>query len=157
MDILHLLDRLEELIGEGFGVPGTGKVLVDRTRLFELFDELRAAIPESVKHAEEVLAQRDTIMEDAHADAHRRQKIDQDDLVRAAREEAENIIEQGKRRGAEEVAKAEAEAAERLRQVNEYTLLQLRRLETSLTSQLGTIQGAIADLTEADRLTPRSH
>ena len=106
MDILHLLDRLEELIGEGFGVPGTGKVLVDRTRLFELFDELRAAIPESVKHAEEVLAQRDTIMEDAHADAqqvrdeadaYRRQKIDQDDLVRAAREEAENIIEQGKR------------------------------------------------------------
>lgn len=160
MDIMHLLDRLEELIGEGFGVPGTGKVLVDRQRLFDLFDELRAAIPEDVHEAEEVLEQRDQLLEDARAAAKRlrdeadaiyRQKLDEHDLVRAAREEAEKIVEQGRQRGEQVLAKAEAEANDRLHQVNDYTLTQLRRLETALSTQMNTIQQAITDLSAAER------
>ncbi len=163
MDILHLLDRLEELIGQGFGVPGTSKAIVDRQRLYELFDELRSAVPDSVQHAEEVLQQRDTLLDEAREAAKRmreeaeaiyHQRLDSHDLVRAAHVEAERILAEGHQQGAEAVARAEAEATERLNQVNDYTLQQLRKLEGSLTSQLSTIQTAMGQLTDPTR-TPR--
>lgn len=164
MDVLHLLDRLEELIGEGFGVPGTGKVMVDRQRLFELFDELRASIPDSLEQATDVLKQRDRLLEDARlgaqnlreeAEAAYRQKLDQHDLVRAAHAEAERIVEQGRRQAQEQATQAHHESTERLRQTNEYILLQLRRVETTLDTQLTAIQVAIGEMTEPDRVTPK--
>jgi len=164
MDVLHLLDRLEELIGEGFGVPGTGKVMVDRQRLFELFDELRAAIPDSLEHAQEVLSQQDRLLEEARLGAQHlreeaetayRHKLDEHDLVRAAHAEAEKLVEQGRRQAQDQAAQAHHEAAERLRQTNEYILLQLRRVETTLNTQLSAIQVAIGEMTEPDHVTPK--
>ena len=61
MDILQLIDRLEELFNDAKAVPFTHNVVVDEDRMLEIIDQMRIAIPEEVKKAQQVLAQRDRL------------------------------------------------------------------------------------------------
>ena len=54
MDILQLIDRLEELFNDAKAVPFTHNVVVDEDRMLELIDQMRIAIPEEVKKAQQV-------------------------------------------------------------------------------------------------------
>jgi len=51
MDILHLVDRLEELVNSSRSLPFTHTILVDEDRVLELIDQMRVSIPEEVKKA----------------------------------------------------------------------------------------------------------
>src|SRR5512133_3403188 len=110
MDILQLIDRLEELFNDAKAVPFTHNVVVDEDRMLELIDQMRIAIPEEVKKAQQVLAQRDRVMAQAQEEANRtialaREKADQlaskDSVVVEAQRRAEQILNQ---------ARADAEA-----------------------------------------------
>ena len=59
MDILQLIDRLEELFNDAKALPFTHNVVVDEDKMLELIDQMRIAIPEEVKKAQQVMAQRD--------------------------------------------------------------------------------------------------
>ena len=41
MDILHLVDRLEELFNESRAIPLTKNVAVDEDRMLDLIDQMR--------------------------------------------------------------------------------------------------------------------
>jgi hypothetical protein len=110
MDILQLIDRLEELFNDAKAVPFTHNVVVDEDRMLELIDQMRIAIPEEVKKAQQVVAQRDRVMAQAQEEANRtlqlsRDKADQlierDIIVQEAQRRAEQILSQ---------ARADAEA-----------------------------------------------
>ena len=110
MDILQLIDRLEELFNDAKALPFTHNVVVDEDRMLELIDQMRIAVPEEVKKAQQVMAQRDRVMAQAQEEANRtlqiaRDKADQlvqkDMIVGEAQRRAEQIINQ---------ARAEAEA-----------------------------------------------
>ena len=94
MDILQLIDRLEELFNESKTVPLTRNVMVDEDRMLDIIDQMRIAIPEEVKKAQQLLGQRDRLLAQAQEEANRtlelsRQKADQ--ILAQARNEAENI------------------------------------------------------------------
>jgi hypothetical protein len=81
MDILQLIDRLEELFNDAKAVPFTHNVIVDEDRMLELIDQMRISIPDEVKKAQQVVAQRDRVMAQAQEEANRtldsaRQKAD---------------------------------------------------------------------------------
>src|SRR3970040_1469971 len=110
MDILHLVDRLEELFNQARPIPLTHNVIVDEDRFLEIIDQMRISIPEEVKKAQQVVAQRDRVMAQAQEEANRtltlaREKADQlaqkDLIVQEAQRRAEQIVSQ---------ARAEAEA-----------------------------------------------
>lgn len=110
MDILQLIDRLEELFNDAKAVPFTHNVVVDEDKMLELIDQLRITIPEEVKKAQQVVAQRDRVMAQAQEEANRtlqiaRDKADQlvqkDMIAQEAQRRAEQILSQ---------ARAEAEA-----------------------------------------------
>jgi cell division septum initiation protein DivIVA len=116
MDILQLIDRLEELFNDAKAVPFTHNVVVDEDRMLELIDQMRIAIPEEVKKAQQVLAQRDRVMAQAQEEANRtlglaRDKADQltqkDMIVQEAQRRAEQIINQA--RGEAEATRADAD------------------------------------------------
>ena len=65
MDILHLIDRLEELFNESRAIPFTHNVVVDEEKMLDLIDQMRVAIPEEMKKAQQVLTQRDRILAQA--------------------------------------------------------------------------------------------
>ena len=86
MDILHLVDRLEELFNESRPIPLTHNVIVDEDRMLDLIDQMRVAIPEEVKKAQQVLSQRDRIMAQSQEEANR--------TLSLAREKSEGLVDQ---------------------------------------------------------------
>src|SRR3990170_1227442 len=145
MDILQLIDRLEELFNDAKSVPFTHNVVVDEDRMLELIDQMRITIPEEVKKAQQVVAQRDRVMAQAQEEANRtvnlaREKADQmsqkDMLVQEAQRRAEQILAQAR-------ADAEATRADADNYVIE-TLMQLQdqiaRLSNQVSNGIRTVQ-----------------
>jgi cell division septum initiation protein DivIVA len=85
MDILHLVDRLEELINSSRSVPFTHTILVDEDRVLELIDQMRVSIPEEVKKAKKVLGESERIKADAKEEAER--------TLNAAREQSSALVD----------------------------------------------------------------
>jgi hypothetical protein len=103
MDILHLVDRLEELFNESRPLPFTHNVVVNEDRMLDLIDQMRVSIPEEIKKAQQLVAQRDRLLAQAQEEANRtlalaREKSDQmierDAIVADAKIRAEQIIQQ---------------------------------------------------------------
>ncbi|MCX6058221.1 MAG: hypothetical protein NTW69_08730 [Chloroflexi bacterium] len=137
MDILQLIDRLEELFNDAKALPFTHNVVVDEDRMLELIDQMRIAIPEEVKKAQQVMAQRDRVMAQAQEEANRtlqlaREKADQmmqkDIIVQEAQRRADQIISQGR-------AEAESTRADADNYVVE-TLMQLQEQIAKVSNQV---------------------
>jgi cell division septum initiation protein DivIVA len=137
MDILQLIDRLEELFNEAKTIPLTHNVMVDEDRMLELIDQMRIAIPEEVKKAQQVVSQRDRVMAQAQEEANRtlqlsrdkaEQLIQKDMIVQDAQRRAEQIINQAR-------AEAEATRADADNYVVE-TLMQLQDQIAKLSNQV---------------------
>ena len=148
MDILHLVDRLEELFNQSRPIPLTHNVIVDEDRFLEIIDQMRISIPEEVKKAQQVAAQRDRILAQAQEEAARtialaKQKgeeiVARDAIVQAAQARSEQILAQ---------ARSEAEITRR--DGDEYVIETLRALEAEITRLQSQARNGIAKLT-ADR------
>jgi cell division septum initiation protein DivIVA len=145
MDILQLIDRLEELFNDAKTVPFTHNVVVDEDRMLELIDQMRIAVPDEVKKAQQVVAQRDRVMAQAQEEANRtvgqaREKADQlthkDMVVQEAQRRAEQIIAQA--RADAEAIRSDADnyVVETLMQVQD----QLGKLSNQVSNGLRTVQ-----------------
>ncbi len=137
MDILQLIDRLEELFNDAKALPFTHNVVVDEDKMLELIDQMRIAIPEEVKKAQQVMAQRDRVMAQAQEEANRtlqiaREKADQmmqkDIIVQEAQRRSDQIISQGR-------AEAETTRADADNYVVD-TLMQLQEQITKISNQV---------------------
>jgi cell division septum initiation protein DivIVA len=105
MDILHLVDRLEELFNQSRPLPFTHNVIVDEDRMLDIIDQMRISIPEEVKKAQQVFTQRDRVLAQAQEEAGRKlvlaqekadQLVDKDLLVQDAQKRANQIVEQAR-------------------------------------------------------------
>ena len=105
MDILHLVDRLEELFNNSRAIPLTHNVIVDEDKFLDIIDQMRISIPEEVKKAQEVFTKKDRYMAQAQEEANRtlqlaRDKasdlIDKEALVSDARRRADQIVDQAR-------------------------------------------------------------
>ena len=85
MDILHLVDRLEELFNESRTVPFTRNAVVDEDKMLDIIDQMRVTIPNEVKQAQQILSQRDRFLAQAQEEATR--------IVALAREKADQMVE----------------------------------------------------------------
>ena len=105
MDILHLVDRLEELFNKSRPLPFTHNVIVDEDRMLDIIDQMRISIPEEVKKAQQVFAQKDRVLAQAQEEAGRKLSIAQekadhlvekDMVVADAQKRSNTIIEQAR-------------------------------------------------------------
>ena len=144
MDILHLVDRLEEIFNAGQPVPFLHRMLVDEDRVLEVIDQMRVSIPEEVKKAQQVLDQRDRIMAKAQEEAARTvqlakekadQLVDREALVAQAQGRADQIILN---------AKTDAEAIRA--EADDYALESLVKLESELGRVLNQVRNGISKL-----------
>lgn len=144
MDILHLVDRLEELFNNSRSVPFTHDVIVNEERMLDIIDQMRVSIPEEIKKAQQLLAQRDRILAQAQEEVNRtlalaRDKsdtlVERDAIVQAANARAEQII-----------AQAKAEGENTKREADGYVLESLNRLENEMNQLLIQVQNGIQTL-----------
>ena len=85
MDILHLIDRLEELFNNSRPIPLTHNVIVDEDKFLDIIDQMRISVPEEVKKAQTVFSQKDRVMAQAQEEANR--------TLQLAREKADSLVE----------------------------------------------------------------
>ncbi len=147
MDILHLVDRLEELFNESRGIPLTNQVVVDEDRMLDLIDQMRVSIPDEVKKAQQLLAQRDRILAQAQEEANRtlvlarersEQLVERDAIVQAGQNRVDQILEQ---------AQLDAEATRG--DADTYVFDSLTRLEVEIERILNQVRNGILTLQQA--------
>lgn len=142
MDILHLIDRLEELFNESRPIPFTHNVIVDEDRMLDLIDQMRVAIPEEVKKSQQILAQKDRILAQAQEEANRTLAI--------AREKSEQLIERdaiaqsAQARADQIVAQIAADADIQRQEADQYVIDTLQKLEMELERYLNQVRNGIA-------------
>jgi F0F1-type ATP synthase membrane subunit b/b' len=136
---------LEELFNDAKAVPFTHNVIVDEDRMLELIDQMRISIPEEVKKAQQVVAQRDRVMAQAQEEANRtldiaRQKADQltqkDMIVQEAQRRAEQILAQARADGEATRIDADNYVVDNLMQLQD----QLARLTNQVNNGVRTVQ-----------------
>ena len=155
MDILQLIDRLEELFNESKNIPLTRNVMVDEDRMLDIIDQMRIAIPEEVKKAQQLLGQRDRVLAQAQEEANRtlelaRQKADQ--LA-----SKEMVAQEAQRRADLILVQARADAENIRVDADDYVLdslnqlqAELERITNQVTNGIRTVKDEQARRTPAD-------
>ncbi len=141
MDIQHLVDNLEQALNESTRVPLSAYLIVNEEKVYSLLDQMRVAVPEEIKRANRIEAEKDRILAQAKEEAERirdlaRQEagelVKRDAIVNAAQHRAENILERARR------------DADALRQdADVYIMDVLNRLEEDLTRTLKVVQNGL--------------
>jgi cell division septum initiation protein DivIVA len=141
MDILQMIDRLEELLNESRPLPFTHNVIVDEDRMLDLIDQMRVSIPEEVKKAQQILAQRDRLKAQAEEEANR--------TITRAREKSEQLVEQNPiaqaaHLQAEQIILQSRQDADVIRQdADHYVIETLRGLEIEMDRILTQVRNGI--------------
>ena len=123
----------------------------------ELVDQLRLTIPEEIRTAEDVLSQKDQILNTAANDARRTKSMAEDEL--RARLNNNEVVTQAETRAAETIRDAEeritrmleqseAEAISRKTEADAYALRSLRTMEIELGKLAGSVRKGIEVLAE---------
>jgi cell division septum initiation protein DivIVA len=144
MDILHLVDRLEELLNQSRPLWFTHNVIVDEDRMLDIIDQMRVAIPDEVKKAQQLLAQSDRVIAQAQEEGNRtlaiarekgEQLVERDAIVQAAKARADQII-----------SEARLESEQTRRDADEYVIETLTRMEIELDRALTQVRNGIRAL-----------
>lgn len=119
MDIMALIDRIEEIVDNGKGVPFTNNKMVEPDAVYELIDEIRAQYPDELKQARWIVKERQEMLEEAEKEANRileeareraRALAAEQEVVRLAESQAADILDKARnqereiRLGAEDYA-----------------------------------------------------
>jgi vacuolar-type H+-ATPase subunit H len=142
-DVLVLLDRLEELVGVGRRMPFSTRVMVEEEEFLGLLDQIRAAVPREIRHAQRVVEERAEIITSAQHEAAK--------ILDHARTQAEYIIsDQGvmneaRQRGEEYLRQVEMEQRRSIGQIDDYALQQLGRVEEAIQDGLNLVMDALRE------------
>jgi len=147
VDILHLVDRLEALLNQSWRIPFTSNVVIHEDDFLDIIDQMRVSIPEEVKQARRVSAERDHVLEQAQQEADRIIALAQEqagsladdhEVMRSAYTKADEIIVQANRSA--EVVQSEADV---------YVMESLSTLEEYLMRLLTTVRNGIRQVQES--------
>ena len=137
MDSLENLSAAIQLVEEARGVPLSASFVLHRGEFLELLDQIKDGLPKDLEYAQQIIAQRDQIIEEGHQNAEAlinsareevAQMIEQTAIVKAAREESKRILAEGR------------EAADEERtEVEQYIDSRLATLEVILTKTMDAV------------------
>ena len=149
MDILHLVDRLEELFNNSKPIPLSHSVVVDENSFMDIIDQMRISIPEEIKKAQQIISQKDRILAQAQEEANR--------TVSIAREKSERMVEksdiyQSAQTKAEDITRqAQLDAEQAQHDADRYVADTLVGLERELKRILSQVENGINTLQPKDQ------
>ena len=141
LDIEYLIDRLEELLDRGTRVPMTTRVVIDENEYLRLIDQMRISVPQEIKNARQVEAEREARLAAAQEQA--------EAMIQAAHERcdgmvAEHVVLAQAQQRADEVLTHSYQEASRIRgEADAYALEVLHRIAAQLESFGQTVQNGI--------------
>ena len=176
MDLLHLVDRIEELLATAQKMPIGNRAIIDRRRMLDIIDQMRIAIPHEVREAQEIVARRDHVLREAEEDrrlieaqAQERasRMVESHEISLAARARAEEIAREAERRLQDRIDEANSDisqridesrsiAREQMRAADEYARDLLERLERQLGTFTKSVRAGIDQLEPTPQSIARS-
>ena len=144
MDIQHLVDRLERTLTESRRLPFSSSLVVDEDRIYNIVDQMRVSIPEEVKRANRVEAEKERILAQAKEEADRIKElakqeaselVRRDSIMGSAQQRSETILERARREA--DIMRAEADS---------YALGVLTKLEEDLLRSLSVVRNGMHKL-----------
>lgn len=166
MDLLHLVDRLEEMLAGAQKMPIGNRSILDRRRMLDLIDQMRVAVPHEVREAQDIVARRDAVRRDAEeegrlivaqAEEHASRLVEASEITQAAKRRAEEIAAEADRRLEARIQEANADiqqrimesrriASEQMRAADDYARELLERLDRQLSAFTRSIRAGIEQL-----------
>jgi len=152
IDSLHLIDRLEEMVAEGRRMPIGAGIVLDRRRLLDLVDQMRAALPNEIREADDILRRRDEIIARAEeeakikisrAEAQADEIIENDNIVRAAHARADMLVREAEARCDRMLADAEMQAKSRMAEAEKLANEQMDEADRYATEMLRRLEGQL--------------
>lgn len=166
MDLLHLVDRLEELVASAQKMPIGNRAILDRRRLLDVVDQMRIAVPQEVREAQDIVAHREAIRREAEeegrillaqAEERAARLVESNEITQAARQRAEEIAHEAEARLEDRIAEANADIQQRInesRQIareqmaaaDDYARDLLGRLNRQLEAFVGSVRNGMDQL-----------
>lgn len=151
MTIESLLEEIDTILDEGKTVPFTSNILVDAAAIKTAIEDIRLNMPDELMQARKIASERkeilaaaqenaDKIIEKAHLRA--KEIISEDEITRGAQAQAEEIIQQAKAQSNEIMEKTRAAATELTEQARNWS----REMRSSASDYVESIV-AVADET----------
>ena len=134
MDIMHLVDRLEQIITEGRHIPMTASVILDEDRLFNIIDQMRISIPEEVKKAGRVMAEKERFLAQAKEEGSRIRELAKAEAEELVKRDA--ITQMAQQKADSLMAQAEQDALQLREDADIYVTNVLTKLEDDLLRSL---------------------
>ena len=141
MDIQHLVDRLEQALNESFRFPLSAYLFVNEDRIFNIIDQMRVAIPEEVKRANRIEAEKDRILAQAKEEADRIRELAKQEAAELVRRDAVTLSSQQRADNILERARREAEALRH--DADAYVVEVLINLEEDLLRSLSVVRNGL--------------
>ncbi|MFD7918630.1 cell division initiation protein [Streptomyces sp. NPDC059740] len=137
MDVQKKLDDIAAAVSGARSVPMSASCVVNRAELLALLDEVRQALPGSLAQAQELLTDREQMVEQARAEAERiiesaqaqgGSLVSDTEVARRSQAEADRILSEARR-----------EAEEIRAQADDYVDSKLANFEVVLTKTIGSV------------------
>ena len=137
MDYLEAIEQLEEMIRKAKSVPLSASAVIPREGALALVQALRDALPKEHEEAREIVADRESVLEEAkeqarrvieQAQAERARILSKTELIQAAKGEAERLVQE-----------AEAASDKLKLQADDYVDAKLANFEILLNKTLKTV------------------
>ncbi|AVV40291.1 cell division initiation protein [Streptomyces sp. ID05-04B] len=137
MDVQKKLDEIVTAVSSARSMPMSASCVVNRADLLALLEEVRAALPDSLAQAEELIGGREQVVEQARqeaeriietAHAERGSLVSGTEIARSSQSEADRIL-----------AEARKEAEEVRADADDYVDSKLANFEVVLTKTLGSV------------------
>lgn len=143
MNMEELLDQIDSLLDGGLKIPGKRSV-VDVEEIREIIDEMRMTIPNEIKQAKGIVADRTEIISKAKSEA--------DIIIRNAEERAnkiaseQEIVQLAQSKASEIIASAQSKSREMKRAAQDFVDDIMARADEGLTSNLAEVRKTRAAL-----------
>ncbi|MEV5338006.1 ATP synthase F0 subunit B [Streptomyces sp. NPDC052676] len=137
MDVQKKLDEIVAAVSSARSMPMSASCVVNRAELLSMLEEVRAALPDSLAQAQELIGDREQLVEQARreaeriiasAHAERGSLISDTEVARRSQAEADRIL-----------AEARKEAEEIRAEADDYVDSKLANFEVVLTKTLGSV------------------
>lgn len=141
MTVDKYLDQIDELLDNSWNLPlAEGKAMVDIKKLRNLVDDVRLNLPQEVKDAKAIVADRELILSDAKAEANgiiqraeqkSRQMISQNEIVKEAQNQSSEVLLDTKTRVKELERKSVDFSENTLKKAEDALVLALNQVKTT--------------------------
>jgi hypothetical protein len=150
--IFHLIDRLERLLGESWGVPLSAYRVVNEADFLDVIDQMRTAIPQEIKQGERIAQEKERIVAQSQEEADRIVRLAQEEAARLI--DGHEIVKAAEQRRVTILERAQQEAESLKGGADAYAKQVLVALDGQLADLLTTVRNGLASLDKAEEQPP---